>query len=464
VINIHAGAALLQEGWAANVRISVEMGRIVRIEINTKPHNGDDSHAYLLPGLDNVHSHAFQRAMSGLTEQRGKGRYEGRHGGGKHGGKQEEQDSFWSWRRLMYIQALAIEPDEMEAIACQLYMEMLEAGFTRVGEFHYLHHGRDGKPYATLSEMARAVASAAQTTGIGLTLLPVFYAHAGFGGMQPQQEQRRFINSLESFARLWQECDDLMATLPNARLGMAAHSLRAVTPSELQNLISLAADKPIHIHIAEQVKEIEDCLAATGARPVQWLMDNAPVGENWTLIHATHMDEKEIAALASSGAIAGLCPITEANLGDGIFPMPSFLAQNGQFAIGSDSNIMISIAQELRQLEYSQRLNLRIRNVIAEAGRSTGQMLYDTALCGGAKSIHGNGSLQVGSRADFITLRAQDWADFSATTLLDQWIFGQGIKVDCVFVAGKKRVDAGCHLDRDMIVPHFARVMRKLRS
>jgi len=445
--NIYAKAAFLQQGFVENVRLVVEGGKITRMQTGVAAAPGDECHQYLLPGLDNIHSHAFQRAMSGLTERRGPG-----------------ADSFWSWRNLMYSQALQLEPEEVGAIAAQAYMEMLEAGFTRVGEFHYLHHDKEGRSYTNIAEMAQHIAESAQRTGIGLTLLPVFYAHSGFGGAAPHDGQRRFINSLDNFAKLWQQCHDLMAALPGGKIGLAAHSLRAVTMSQLQHLLPLAAAKPVHIHIAEQIKEVEDCLAWSGARPVAWLLDHAPVDEHWTLIHATHINAQETALMAKSKAIAGLCPITEANLGDGIFPVMDFVEQQGELAIGSDSNIILSAVQELRQLEYSQRLIKHARNVIADPNQSTGLRLYQQSLCGGAKSISGTGHLDIGKSADFVTLKAESWADFGAETLLDQWIFGQGVWVDCVFVNGKKRVDAGRHLDHETISARFTHVMGKLRS
>jgi len=447
IFNIHAAAVLLEEGWVENVRLVISAGCVRDIVRGVKPLPCDACFDFIIPGLDNVHSHAFQRAMSGLAERRGSG-----------------QDSFWSWRNLMYNQALALDPDALEVIASWAFMEMLEAGFTRVGEFHYLHHDRHGQPYDDPAEMAKRIVAAARTSGIALTFLPVFYAHAGFGGISPHEDQRRFIHTLENFARLWQECHALMDEIPAGQLGLAIHSLRATTPEELQQLVLLGENRPIHIHIAEQVKEVEDCLQWSGARPVEWLFDNAPVNDHWTLIHATHMNVQEIKALAKSGATAGLCPITEANLGDGIFPMPIFLEQGGHFAIGSDSNILISIAQELRQLEYSQRLSQRVRNVIADAGQSTGLRLLMETVRGGARSVQGTGHIAIGKRADFVSLTSEDWVDLSLETLLDQWIFGRGIAVDCVFVGGKKRVDAGRHLDRDTISAHFSRVMRKLRA
>jgi len=447
VIKIHGKAVLLEQGFAENVRLSLNDGQITQIEMNTPPQADDECFDFVLPGLDNVHSHSFQRVMSGLAERRGSG-----------------QDSFWSWRRLMYAQALALEPDEMEAVAAWAFMEMLEGGFTRVGEFHYLHHDRQGQPYAKISRMAHHIAAAAQATGIGLTLLPVFYAHSGFGGTPPHQEQCRFINSLDSFAKLWQECAELMAALPTGKLGLAAHSLRAVSEGELHQLLPLAAGRPVHIHIAEQVKEVEDCLAWVGLRPVEWLLENMPVDKKWTLVHATHIEEKEGAAIARRGAVAGLCPVTEANLGDGTFPAHAFLGSGGHFAIGSDSNIVISAVQELRQLEYSQRLKRLGRNILARSGQSTGVRLYDESLRGGAKSIAGNGHFKAGAQADFITLRAEPWVDCSYDTILDQWIFGTGVDIDCVFVAGKKQVEAGRHIHRADFAARFTNVMRTLRD
>jgi len=363
---------------------------------------------------------------------------------------------------VMYELALSLNPQQVEAIAAGLYMEMLEAGFTRVGEFHYLHHDIDGHPYTNRAEMAQSIVNAAQDIGIALTLLPIFYAHADFGGMAPDNAQRRFINSIDSFTALWQDCIKLMETVPEGKVGLAAHSLRAVTPEELTHILPLARNMPIHIHIAEQMREVEACLAWSGSRPVAWLMEHAPVDENWTLIHATHIDRYETTDLAQAQSIVGLCPITEANLGDGIFPASLFLHQGEEIAIGSDSNIFISAAQELRQLEYSQRLDQRMRNVIAHPDQSTGLRLFDEALRGGARSIRGNGYLAVGKRADFVTLAREEWVDCVPDGMLDQWLFGMGVHVDCVFVGGRKRVEGGQHLDRERIVSHFAATVRHL--
>ncbi|MEK1862187.1 MAG: formimidoylglutamate deiminase, partial [Rhizobium leguminosarum] len=307
---LHADTALTPQGWQKDVRLTLEAGRIARVEIGTSPGPGDERHALLVPAMANLHSHAFQRAMAGLAEVRG-----------------PANDSFWSWRTVMYKFALAMTPAHVEAVAAKLYAEMLEAGFSRVGEFHYLHHDRDGGTYANIAELAERIGAASEETGIGLTLLPVFYAHSGFGGAAPIDGQRRFINSLESFERLMEGCRAVTRRLDGAELGLAPHSLRAATPDELMRLVPMAGEGPIHIHVAEQVKEVEDCIAWSGARPVEWLLDHAPVDERWCLIHATHMTEDETRRMAKSGAIAGLCPITEANLGDGAFAAPLFLEE-----------------------------------------------------------------------------------------------------------------------------------------
>lgn len=443
---IFARSALLGRGWAQDVRIGIGgEGTVTAIETGAATQPGDEVHAVLVPGMGNLHSHAFQRGMAGLGEIRGPG-----------------DDSFWSWRKVMYEFALAFRPDELEAVAGQLYMEMLEAGFTRVGEFHYLHNDRDGGRYDDIAELAARIAAAATDTGISLTLLPVFYAHSGFGGLAPAQDQRRFIHSCDSYAELIAACRRIVAGLPGGRLGVAPHSLRAVTPQELTTILPLAQGGPVHIHIAEQVKEVEDCLAWSGARPVEWLLANAPVDSNWTLIHATHMSEAETRAMAKAGATAGLCPITEANLGDGVFPAPTFLDNGGAFGIGSDSNVLVSLPQELRQLEYSQRLMLRSRNVIARPGGSTGRRLFDEAIRGGGVSLHGAGHASIGDDADFVSLNVAAAPYLSLDAILDQWIFGRGVDVDTVWVRGRKCVEGGRHVLRDRLSARFVTAMTEL--
>ncbi|UCI17921.1 formimidoylglutamate deiminase [Mesorhizobium sp. B2-1-8] len=445
---IFAEQALLPNGWHDNVRITFASGRIAAVEPESAASPGDERHAILLPGMPNLHSHAFQRGMAGLAELRG-----------------PSADSFWSWREVMYRFALSMTPDQVEAVAAHLYVEMLEAGFSRVGEFHYLHHDRDGKPYANLAEMAERIAAAAGETGIGLTLLPVFYAHSSFGGAPPNESQRRFINDVNRFARLVEQSRETVRSLNRAVVGVAPHSLRAATPEELTAVAAMAPSAPIHIHVAEQVKEVEDCLAWSGGRPVEFLLGAADVDQRWCLIHATHMTDAETVGMARSGAIAGLCPITEANLGDGTFAAPLFREHGGRFGVGSDSNVLIGLPDELRQLEYSQRIAHRARNVLAVAGGSTGRALFDAALDGGSVAL-GAGASQIalGAPADFVSLDAGNpsLAGKTGDAILDAWIFANGSKVDCVWVHGRKQVSGGRHARREPIAERFRSVMTAL--
>jgi formiminoglutamate deiminase len=447
---IFAKQALLPDGWAADVRIAAEGGTIRSVEAAMSARPDDERCAILLPGMPNLHSHAFQRGMAGLAETRGPG-----------------ANSFWSWREVMYRFALGMTPEQVEAVAAQLYVEMLEAGFSRVGEFHYLHHDRDGRPYADIAEMAERIAAAAAGTGIGLTLLPVFYAHSGFGGAAPSEGQRRFINDPNRFSRLLERSNEIVAKLEGGVVGVAPHSLRAVTTDELGDVAALAPQGPIHIHIAEQVREVEDCVAWSGKRPVEWLLDHADVGERWCLIHATHMTGAETAAMARSGAVAGLCPITEANLGDGTFAAPTFIENGGRFGVGSDSNVLIGVADELRQLEYSQRLAHRARNVLAAPGRSNGRVLFDAALAGGSRALGaGPFGIAEGSGADFVSLDPNQptLAGKVGDAVLDAWIFAGGGRIDCVWVRGKKLVEGGRHVRREETARRFSAVMRELSA
>jgi formiminoglutamate deiminase len=400
--------------------------------------------------MPNLHSHAFQRAMAGLAERRGPG-----------------DDTFWSWRETMYRFALSMSPEQVEATAAQLYIEMLEAGFGRVGEFHYLHHDHDGRAYANPGEMAERIAAAATETGIGLTLLPVFYAHSSFGGLAPTPGQRRFVSDIASFGSLLEAGRRAVAHLPGAVVGVAPHSLRAATPAELAAVIALAGNGPIHIHVAEQRLEVEDCIAWSGARPVEWLLANAPVDGRWCLIHATHMTEAETAALARSGAVAGLCPVTEANLGDGTFSAGTFLAESGRLGIGSDSNVLIGVADELRQLEYSQRLCHRQRNVLAKPNQSNGRALFDAALAGGAVALGaGNSGIAPGAPADLVALSLADPGveGWTGDAVLDAWIFCGHVRPDSVWVNGRKVVAEGRHIARDTVAARFRKAMRELAS
>lgn len=444
-MTVHASVALLPTGWAPNVRLQIADGRIAKIEAHAAAVDGDERVGVLVPAMPNVHSHAFQRTMAGMVETRG-----------------PSEDSFWSWRTLMYRFALSMKPEQVEAIAAQLYVEMLEAGFGRVGEFHYLHHDRDGTPYANIAELAERIAAAAARTGLSLTMLPVLYAHAGFGGLQPLDGQRRFINTPDRFAKLFDGCQKAVSSLPDAVVGVAPHSLRAVTETQLHFAAQLAPHAPLHIHIAEQVKEVEDCIAWSGTRPVAWLMDNADVSDRWCLIHATHMTAAETDRLARCGAVAGLCPITEANLGDGTFPAAAFLHAGGAVAIGSDSNVLIGVGDELRQLEYSQRLAHRARNVIAPANGSTGRRLFDAALAGGAQALGAKAALVTGHAADFVSLDTSAAPYLGGDQILDGWIFGGLVKPDTVWIQGKAVVREGRHIARDDIGRDFQKAMRQL--
>jgi formimidoylglutamate deiminase len=356
--------------------------------------------------------------------------------------------------------------DDIEAVAAQAYVEMLEAGFTRVGEFHYIHHDVSGAPYRNIGELAERIAASSQASGIGLTLLPVFYAHAGFGGRTPDQVQQRFINSIDGFSRLMDASRRAVAGLEGAVVGMAPHSLRAVTPEELEAILKLDRDCPVHMHIAEQTREVEECLAWSGQRPLQWLLDHCAVDRRWCLIHATHATANEIGRLAESGAVAGLCPITEANLGDGTFNAVEFRDRGGVFGVGSDSNVLIGVAEELRQLEYSQRLAHRARNVVANPSVSTGRTLFEGALNGGSQALGvATPGLVEGGFADIVSLDAENvaLAGRSGDSILDSWIFGAGrALVDCVWARGKKVVRNGRHHTRETVALRFRQTLQGL--
>ncbi|OBR75830.1 formimidoylglutamate deiminase [Xanthomonas arboricola] len=445
-----AARALLPDGWVGDVRITLAQGRIASVQPGATPAADDSRVERLLPGLGNLHSHAFQRGMAGLTEV-----------GGRSG------DSFWSWRELMYRFVDRLDPDSLQAIAEQAYVEMLESGFTRVGEFHYLHHSPGGAAYAQAGEMSGRIAAAAANTGIGLTLLPVFYAHADFGGVAPSAAQRRLIHDLDGFARLLDDCKGSLKTLPDGVLGLAPHSLRAVTPEQLAALVPLT-DGPIHIHIAEQQREVQACLAWSGQRPLQWLLANTPVDARWCLVHATHVDASELQGIVGSGAVVGLCPITEANLGDGLFPMQAFAAAGGRFGVGSDSNVLIDAAEELRLLEYGQRLQLQARNVLAQAGASSGRWLFEQAGEGAAQALGiARSGIQVGASADLLELDPTHPALLARNddALLDSWLFAaRGGAVRTVWRAGQPVVRDGRHVDRARIAARFAGVLRSLLS
>jgi len=448
ILRFHAAHALLPQGWARDVRIASQGGMLVEVTPGVPAEPGDAALAIVLPGLGNLHSHAFQRGMAGLTEI-----------GGNSG------DSFWSWRELMYRFLAHLQPEAMQAIAEQAYVEMLESGFTRVGEFHYLHHGPDGAPYANRAEMAERIAAAARSSGIGLTLLPVFYAHADFGGAAPNPAQRRLIHDVDGFAELLQGCTRALQGQGDAVLGFAPHSLRAVTGEELSALLPLNTG-PVHIHIAEQTREVDACVAWSGMRPVQWLYEHAPVDARWCLVHATHITGAELQQIVASHAVAGLCPITEANLGDGLFPMQAFARAGGRFGVGSDSNVLIDAAEELRLLEYGQRLQLRGRNVLAPGdGQSTGRWLYEQSLNGAAQALGVASGLQVGAPADLVELDPDHPALIArdGDALLDSWVFAaRNGAVRSVWRQGRQLVRDGRHPQREAVAARFAAALRPL--
>ena len=444
--------ALLPDGWARRVAIEVDSGVIRGVAADADPGGCERIDGHALPGLPNLHSHTFQRAMAGLTERRGPTR-----------------DSFWTWREVMYRFLARLTPDDVEAIAAFAFMEMLERGFTSVTEFHYLHHDCDGSPFADLAEMSGRIAAAALDAGIGLTLLPSFYAYGGFGAAAPTEGQRRFLNDPERFARLVDAARTAIAPMPDAALGVAPHSLRAVSPEMLREVVALAPEGPIHIHAAEQIKEVDDCLAWSGRRPVEWLLDEMAVDRRWCLVHATHMTRDETARLARSGAVAGLCPLTEANLGDGVFNAPDFLAAGGRYGIGTDSNIEITAPGELKQLEYGQRLAERARNVMArDATPSTGQALYEAALAGGAQASGRRiAGLAPGCRADLAVLDPEDvdLEGLGPDLLLDRIVFAAGARaIRTVLVGGATVVTDGRHVRHDAITRRYRTVLRRLLS
>ncbi|WP_137863784.1 MULTISPECIES: formimidoylglutamate deiminase [unclassified Sphingomonas] len=437
--------ALVPTGWAERVAVRIADGRIAEVLTDHDPAPGAERHRAAIPGLGNVHSHGFQRGMAGLSERRGR-----------------PDDDFWSWREIMYRFLDRLTPEDIAAITAQAYAEMLETGYTRVGEFHYLHNDADGACYADPAETAGAIVAAAAQTGIGLTLLPVFYAHSDFGGLPPKAGQRRFLSDVDGFAKL---VEASRAKLPaDAVLGVAPHSLRAVTPEELTAAIGLTGG-PLHIHAAEQTKEVEACLAWSGARPVEWLLDNLDIDRRWTLIHATHLTEAETDRLAASGAVAGLCPVTEANLGDGIFLAERYLSAGGRIATGTDSNIQIDAAQELRSIEYSQRLSLRRRAILSPEGASVGETLFQAALAGAGQALGVATGIAPGAPADIVSLNMDHpgFAGASAGTILDRWIFaGRTGAIDCVWRAGTLQVAGGRHVAAEVIANHYRKTLERL--
>jgi len=448
---IFAKRARTPDGWVHNLRLTHDDGRITAMQVGAPAQAGDVSVDTLLPSLGNLHSHSFQRAMAGMTEVRAAGK-----------------DSFWTWRTLMYQFVEHVTPEQYQSIAALVFMEMQEAGYASVGEFHYVHHQASGARYDSVSELSQRVFAAAVETGIGLTHLPVLYSYGGAGKAELNDGQLRFGNSVDEFSELAMQARQIATTTlaPDTRVGIAPHSLRATCPEDLAAVMEIQNDNPVHIHIAEQPKEVADVQAWLGARPVEWLLQNAPVDDSWCLIHATHMTNAETRDLAQSGAVAGLCPITEANLGDGPFNGAEYLKYGGSFGIGSDSNIRISLPEELRMLEYSQRLRDLSRNVIIPGEGSVGEALFLGAAAGGAQALGRDaGRIEVGALADLMAVDADSAA---LCALRDEQIFdglcfavGDGLVTD-LWSAGRHKVQGGRHVARDTIVANYRNAVRDL--
>lgn len=454
--SIYAKQALLPTGWAKDVAIELkESGRIASVTPNFSNAAGsfsaDHNAGVLLPAPVNVHSHSFQRAMAGLTERRGP----------------DPKDSFWSWRELMYRFIGQLTPDDVQAIAAFVQMEMLEAGYASNVEFHYLHHQPSGLPYDNLSEMSDRIAAAAHSSGIGLTLLPVHYQFGGCDGRDLNGGQIRFGNAFDQFAKLHEGAVLSVGKLcADATIGLAPHSLRAVNPADIPRLVHMAGTRPIHLHLAEQRAEVDEVENAWGKRPVEWMLDNADLSQQWCMIHCTQMMPHETEALAKTGVIAGLCPITESNLGDGVFDALQWLRHGGRLAVGSDSNIRISLSEELRTLEYTQRLRDGSRAALATSNKSTARHLFDQILQGGAIAAGRDcGSLEPGRWADLISLDSThvDLAGKTGDSLLDSFVFaGDNRMVKDVWSAGRHVVQDGRHVSRTSIEPPYRRTLLKL--
>lgn len=450
---IRADRALLPSGWARDVGVTLAGGRIAAVTPGAAADPAAVRVAILLPAPANVHSHAFQRAMAGLTERRGPGGVSG-------------ADSFWTWRALMFRFLDRLTPEQVEAIAALVQVEMLEAGYAASVEFHYLHHQPGGVPYDDPAEMAGRIAAAAGATGIGLTLLPVHYQFGGLDRRALGPGQARFGTAPDAFARLWEASGTKLGGLPDAVLGVAPHSLRAVSPEGLAEVAGLGG--PVHMHLAETVAEVDEVRAATGARPVEWLLDHAGVDQSWCLIHCTQMEPPETEALAATGAVAGLCPLTEASLGDGVFDAVRWLAGGGQIGIGSDSNIRVALAEELRQLETTQRLRDHSRAALATEAASTGRRLFD-AICGGGAQAAGraSGAIAPGLWADVLALDAGhlDLEGLEGDTLLDAWLLaGDDRMVRDVWSAGRHVVQNGRHVRREAVERAYRAAVRTLRA
>ncbi|MEW7008430.1 formimidoylglutamate deiminase [Lentilitoribacter sp. EG35] len=453
---IWAERALTPDGWQTNVLIDVDQdGRIKQVTPDSPLDGVGDAEKYscILAAPANAHSHSFQRAMAGLTEQRGA----------------SKSDSFWSWRRLMFRFLEEITPEQVQAIAAYVQMEMLEAGYATNVEFHYLHHAQGGQPYGQLGEMAMRITEAAKQTGIGLSLLPVHYQYGGLNKRVPVSGQDRFCNDLDRFRTLASDCAGLVRNgASDWSSGVAPHSMRAVAPSDLKQMATLFPNGPIHMHLAEQIPEVEEVVSELGARPVEWVLDQIGPDARWHFIHLTQMLPHETEQLAKTGATAVLCPITESSLGDGIFDGPRWFDVGGRVAIGSDSNIRISLCEELRTLDYSQRLRDNSRAALATSEFSTGRRLYDAVLQGGAASAgRQTGALKAGFWADMLAfdMKHADLCGLHQDKLIDSFVFtGDNRMITDVWSAGRHMVSSGRHIHKDEITNEYLRAVKGLRE
>ncbi|ATQ44545.1 formimidoylglutamate deiminase [Caulobacter mirabilis] len=438
--HLHLNRARLPQGWADNVRLTVEGGVITAIETGVPQGDAERIAGAVVPAVTNLHSHAFQRAMAGLAERAKAG-----------------VEDFWAWREAMYRFLDRITPEQMEAIAAMLYAELAEGGYSGIVEFHYLHNDPTGQAYADPAETAHAHRRAAEAAGFGLTLAPVLYSHSSFGGLPPKPGQRRFIKTTDQFLRLLE--------LSKAE-AFAFHSLRAVTPEQIRDVLA-AVDPvlPIHIHAAEQTGEVDDCLAWSGARPVEWLLANAPMSSRWTLVHATHMTDAEASGLARAGSTVALCPSTEGNLGDGFFNADAFLGAGGRFGIGSDSHVTTNVAEELRWFEYGRRLQLRKRTLSGGTGEHVGAGLWLSAARAGANPTGlKTGEIAVGARCDLVVLDESHptLVERPGDLILDSLVFSGSGGIDQVWSGGRRIVEGGRHIAREAIAARYRQAVREL--
>ncbi|TQV77117.1 formimidoylglutamate deiminase [Aliikangiella marina] len=453
-MKLYAESVLLGNHWNSNKLILInDKGIIESIQDGTKS-EADEVAGTVIPGMVNCHSHAFQRAFAGFSEYRG-----------------NQADSFWSWRDIMYRFVAQMTPEDAHVVAKFLYLEMLKAGYTCVAEFHYLHHQVGGRLYDDPAEMSLQIVNAAESIGISITHLPVLYTYAGFGYQAPSQAQKRFIHQIDEYCQLLESLSVSLKNKPTVNLGIAPHSLRAVSQEQLTQIVpfirKLNPKAPIHIHIAEQLQEVEDCVAYYQKRPVEWLLDHCELDANWCLIHATHLSNQETKRLAQSEAVAGICPTTEANLGDGVFPTQSFMEQGGRIALGSDSHIAVNVADEIRTLEYGQRLTTHQRAVLSSAEcPSVGQNIFVHSAQSGADSVAQNvGALAVGKRADLIILDDKHPSLFAKHPrfMLDAAIFAcHSMPIEGVMVAGKWVIQDGVHPEENQITNDYLQVIKRL--